>query len=75
MTYSQGLVVGGMVLGLLAIAQINRASADDAQKAYTLKRSVEVTLDYLLYLPPGYEGKPSWPLMLFLHGAGNGAMI
>lgn len=29
-------------------------------------------LDYLLYLPPGYaEGEVAWPLVLFLHGAGE----
>lgn len=31
-----------------------------------------VRLDYLLYLPPGYEDEPTqhWPLILFLHSAG-----
>lgn len=31
------------------------------------------TLQYLLYLPPGYDaaGQKDWPLMLFLHGAGE----
>jgi predicted peptidase len=30
-------------------------------------------LDYLLYLPPGYNSGPNqhWPLILFLHGAGE----
>ena len=30
-------------------------------------------LDYLLYLPPGYQADATkqWPLMLFLHGAGE----
>lgn len=30
-------------------------------------------LDYLLYLPAGYEDDPEqrWPLILFLHGAGE----
>ena len=32
-----------------------------------------VQLDYLLYLPPGYDDDPAlrWPLILFLHGAGG----
>jgi predicted peptidase len=28
-------------------------------------------MDYLLYLPKDYAEKDSWPLMLFLHGAGE----
>jgi len=36
-----------------------------------LDRVVRVTLRYLLYLPPEYAQKDSWPLMLFLHGAGE----
>jgi predicted peptidase len=32
---------------------------------------VKVTLKYLLYLPKNYEQKPSWPLVLFLHGQGE----
>ncbi|MGI6374802.1 MAG: dienelactone hydrolase family protein [Anaerolineae bacterium] len=30
-----------------------------------------VTLDYWLHLPPGYEDGGEWPLILFLHGAGE----
>lgn len=36
-----------------------------------LDRVVRVTLKYLLYLPADYEKKDAWPLMLFLHGAGE----
>ena len=28
-------------------------------------------LDYYLYLPPGYEARADWPLVLFLHGGGE----
>lgn len=36
-------------------------------------RSVGGTVRYLLALPPGYEADPGrrWPLILFLHGAGE----
>ena len=31
-----------------------------------------IRMNYLLYLPPGYPGQEqSWPLILFLHGAGE----
>ena len=52
---------------------------DDAkpgeQQAEKLKKQIvrEVNLDYLLFLPPDYgkeQGK-KWPLMIFLHGAGE----
>lgn len=36
-----------------------------------LEARVPVTLDYLLFLPKDYEQKDSWPLLLFLHGAGE----
>lgn len=42
------------------------------QKHFTTEIKTRITLDYLLYLPEGYSktGK-KWPLMLFLHGAGE----
>ena len=41
------------------------------QTAAHLGAQVKVELDYLLYLPPEYEKQASWPLMIFLHGAGE----
>lgn len=36
------------------------------------KLDIKSSLDYLLYLPDGYNTeKKDWPLMLFLHGAGE----
>jgi len=43
----------------------------DPQQVCKLDRTVRVELDYLLYLPKEYEQKPAWPLLLFLHGAGE----
>jgi len=40
-------------------------------QATRLETTVPVTLDYLLYLPEGYDDQESWPLVLFLHGAGE----
>ncbi len=31
----------------------------------------ELSLDYLLYLPDNYEEEKEWPIILFLHGAGE----
>ncbi len=42
------------------------------QRAMKLSKEVAVEIDYLLYLPEGYgQTSQDWPLMLFLHGAGE----
>jgi predicted peptidase len=41
------------------------------QTATQLNTLVSVQLGYLVYLPKDYEKQSSWPLMLFLHGAGE----
>jgi len=41
------------------------------QQPQKLERTIKVTLDYLMYLPKDYDQKESWPLLLFLHGAGE----
>jgi predicted peptidase len=41
------------------------------QNAAKLDTQVRITLDYLLSLPAHYDQKDKWPLLLFLHGAGE----
>jgi len=41
------------------------------QTAAKLDAQIHVALDYLLYLPAEYQKKDAWPLVLFLHGAGE----
>jgi predicted peptidase len=41
------------------------------QQAAKLDTQIPVQMDYLLYLPKDYEEQESWPLLLFLHGAGE----
>jgi predicted peptidase len=60
---------GGTVLFLISAAQILPAASN--QKAARLDKELRVTMDYLLYLPSNYNEKEKWPLMLFLHGAGE----
>src|SRR5689334_15504251 len=40
---------------------------------FEVKRTKELSADYLLFLPEGYDQDrtKSWPLILFLHGAGE----
>lgn len=49
------------------------ASADDKPKQELQELDVQLPtkLDYLLYLPKDYAEKEPWPLLLFLHGAGE----
>ena len=61
----------GVVIGLLALFIGQAAAGEDNQKPFQLDRTIKVTMKYLLYLPKDYEQKPSWPLLLFLHGAGE----
>jgi len=42
------------------------------EKHFEAQVKVAAKIDYLLFLPQGYEqSKEKWPLMLFLHGAGE----
>jgi predicted peptidase len=41
------------------------------QRAAQLNTQVKVQMGYLLYLPKHYDQQDSWPLLLFLHGAGE----
>ncbi|MGA2867197.1 MAG: prolyl oligopeptidase family serine peptidase [Verrucomicrobiota bacterium] len=58
----------------LAGSALAQQGAPSPQVAKHFKTTVTVTteLDYLLFLPQGYETSDKrWPLMLFLHGAGE----
>ncbi len=51
-----------------------QSSGPSVQKAMHFQAPVQILakLDYLLFLPEGYENSSKeWPLMLFLHGAGE----
>jgi predicted peptidase len=68
----------GVALGAALLAVTARFSAAEDPKAepgkqqpQELERTIKVTLNYLLYLPKDYEQRESWPLLLFLHGAGE----
>ena len=40
-----------------------------------LDTQVTIQMDYLLYVPPDYDTKPVWPVVLFLHGSGELSLI
>jgi predicted peptidase len=64
----------GVVLWSCAAMAWVAVAADSPQqeKSFEKEVTVKVKTKYLLYLPTGYESdKKEWPLILFLHGAGE----
>ncbi|MBK8001117.1 MAG: prolyl oligopeptidase family serine peptidase [Verrucomicrobia bacterium] len=63
------------LLMTLSFAAAQGSPEDLMQTSQTFKKKISKTIsaDYLLYLPKGYEakGKKTWPLVMFLHGAGE----
>lgn len=63
--------VVGLFVGVGATVQAEEQQAKSRQQELCLKSEVRVEMGYLLYLPSDYEKKDAWPLLLFLHGAGE----
>jgi predicted peptidase len=69
-------LVASLVAAFLVGTNLSPAAEDQKmepgkQEPQKLERTIKVTMDYLLYLPKNYAEKESWPLLLFLHGAGE----
>jgi predicted peptidase len=60
-----------LVGATLSLAAEDQKVEPGKQEPQKLERTIKVTMDYLLYLPKNYAEKESWPLLLFLHGAGE----
>lgn len=68
-----------LAMTILQAASVGAASeptdngqvAELRQKPREMERDRKVSISYLLYLPKDYEQQDSWPLLLFLHGAGE----
>ena len=59
-------------IALPARADGKSPSGDQQEKSFEKEITVKVKLSYLLFLPEGYEkSDKSWPMILFLHGAGE----
>jgi predicted peptidase len=61
----------GLTTLVVVLASGFLPAGQSPQKPEKLDTQIRVTLDYLIYLPPDYGQKNNWPLLLFLHGAGE----
>ena len=62
-----------LVAATVATAQTPDPDLMQSRQRFQTQLTKKVDLGYLLYLPPGYDAKAAkkWPLILFLHGAGE----
>ena len=65
------LLAGVTVIVPLMVSAAELSQPSNTQTPCELQRTFNVELNYLLYLPQDYDQKESWPLLLFLHGAGE----
>jgi predicted peptidase len=68
------LAIAILLVSVGALAPLTAWAAEPAatgQEPCQLERAFQVEMKYLLYLPKDYDQKESWPLLLFLHGAGE----
>lgn len=64
-----GLIV---VVGCSTIGKVDMKPGQQVSATLEKKVTVDVRSDYLLFLPKDYaKGRKRWPLILFLHGAGE----
>jgi predicted peptidase len=64
------LIVASFALAAAAQAAEPAAGRQQAGK-FNTEFVQKIDMGYLLYLPKDYEAQPSWPLLVFLHGAGE----
>jgi predicted peptidase len=69
----RNFIIVGAMLALLTSAAGAANPPMQEPRQFTYKKTIKDKLDYLLFLPQGYEakGEKKWPLILFLHGAGE----
>jgi predicted peptidase len=66
-------VLCGSISAGLALCDEAKPVSVQQEKTFEGQVTIKVKLRYLLFLPQGYEatGEKKWPLILFLHGAGE----
>lgn len=67
------ITLAALSLALTACVAADTKPLVQKPQHFTFKKTLTAELDYLLFLPKGYSATSGkrWPLMLFLHGAGE----
>jgi predicted peptidase len=74
------LQIAAAIISLVAASTLSAASGPESSashvespKEFKFQKTQSVSLKYLLFLPKGYDAAASkrWPLIFFLHGAGE----
>ena len=63
-------VIGNLLLSVLFLGAI-AIFAEEKKESFERQITVTVKANYLVILPEGYQADKKYPLMLFLHGAGE----
>ena len=64
------MLAGGAGLAAVASAAANSSEPELRRVSYQSKRT-GAERDYFVYLPRAFTSRPSWPVILFLHGDGE----
>jgi poly(3-hydroxybutyrate) depolymerase len=65
------LLAGVFACGCSNMKHCHKSVPQTGQHPHRMSRQVTAEIDYLLYLPDDYGSKEKWPLIIFLHGAGE----
>ena len=71
MNFSKLRFVTALALALSAGQSANAADLNQTKEFYSAEVTQKYSYHYLKYLPKEYDGKKKFPLLLFLHGAGE----
>ena len=61
----------GVLLALVSPPSMAENGASSRQQPARMQSQVSVDMQYLIYLPTNHQEQEAWPLLLFLHGAGE----
>src|SRR5215216_1883614 len=70
MVGARGMIMFSL-MGAVALTSIARAGAGETGFLNRKAKAGAATYSYQVYVPPGWSNKQKWPVILFLHGAGE----